>query len=405
MTAVSHCEAIPANPGDHSARQFTKAERLHVLTLTPFYPAGNDDAAGCFIAEPVASLAKLGVRSTVIAARPWHRAGHLTSNGKAHPATWVRYVAVPGVVGLAVSGTALYRKLRAAVRRLHEAEPLSLVHAHSALPCGHAAALLGQELGVPFIVTVHGRDTFSSKCGGLPGRWCERVSKQVFRAAERVVCISEKVEEDLRAGVQCRSSVVPNGVDTEIFSPQEFRESDPVVLSVGNLIRSKGHEMLLQSMATIIPRHPRLRCQIIGVGPEQNRLAGIAQQLGVASSVEFLGWQSRAAVAEAMQRCSVFVLPSSYEGLGCVYLEAMASGKPAIGCTGQGIAEVIRSGENGWLVAPGDTETLSQVIERLLMDACLRQRIGSAARRTVVNNFTVQRQAERLFQVYTECIP
>ncbi|HVO59514.1 MAG TPA: glycosyltransferase [Terriglobales bacterium] len=380
-----------------------RAARLHVLTLTPFYPSARDDAGGCFVAEPLALLAELGIKSTAIAARPFYRGGRLTANETAHPATWFRYIAPPRMTGLALSGRALYLRIRGAVQRLHSAEPLTLIHAHAALPCGQAAALLARDLGVPFVVTVHGRDVFSSRQGGFIGHWCELLCKNVYRSARCVICVSERVQEDLRSGLHCRSSVVRNGVDTKMFSPQNSRECDEVVLSVGNLIPSKGHEALLRSLAAIRGTHPRLRCEIIGTGPERARLAHLAQQLGISDCVVFLGWQSRAAVARAMQRCCLFVLPSSYEGLGCVYLEAMATGKPTVGCRRQGIAEVIKSGETGWLVEPGDTESLANVLHQLLRDSGLRERVGMAGRRVVLENFSVQHQAERLLQVYQEC--
>ena len=114
----------------------------------------------------------------------------------------------------------------------------------------------------------------------------------------------------------------------------------------GNLIPIKGHDLLLRAFAAIQDRLPAisaaLSLEIIGDGPERARLEQLAQELGIAAKVHFLGRQSRRAVADAMRRATVFALPSRYEGLGCVYLEAMSAGKPVIACQGQGIEEVIR---------------------------------------------------------------
>jgi glycosyltransferase involved in cell wall biosynthesis len=100
----------------------------------------------------------------------------------------------------------------------------------------------------------------------------------------------------------------------------------------------------------------------------------------------------------------VFALPSSYEGLGCVYLEAMASGKAAIGCLGQGIEEVIRHDENGWLIRAGACEELTEGLRVLLRDASRRARIGSAARDTILQSFTLAHQARALRSVYEESV-
>jgi glycosyltransferase involved in cell wall biosynthesis len=377
---------------------------LHVLTLTPFYPAAADDAAGCFVAEPLPFLTDCGIKNSVIAVRPFYRGGRVTVNSAAHSAKWVRYPAPPGMAGLSFSGRTLYLRIRAAVRRLHAAEPLSLIHAHAALPCGHAAALLARTLKVPFVVTVHGRDVFSSRNAGLVGRWCKQVSAEVYRSAARVICVSDKVQQELLSGVHCHSAVVHNGVDTNMFFPSRSQQTDPVVLSVGNLIPIKGHGTLLRAVAALSGPYPQLRCKVIGMGPERQRLISLAQQLGIPDRVEFLGRQSRASVAKAMQGCSVFVLPSTYEGLGCVYLEAMAAAKPAIGCTGQGIAEIIESEKNGWLVQPDDAEGLANALHQLLGDSALRDSVGLAARQAVLESLTLQGQAERLTQIYQECV-
>lgn len=375
-----------------------------MLTLTPFYPDANDDAAGCFIAEPLSRLDRWNVKSSVITVRPAYRRGHPLPDRSAPSAALMNYIAPPGMIGLPVAGSCLFARLRAAVRKLHAQQPLSLIHAHAALPCGHAAALLARDIDVPFVVTVHGRDVFSSQHGGISGRWCERVSKTVYQSAARVICISGRVEEDLLTGVRCRSVIVHNGVDADLFSPSTKSNGEkPVVLSVGNLIPSKGHAVLLKAVSALSVRHPHLSCRIIGEGPERGRLIRLAHELGITDRVQFLGRQSRAAVAEAIRGCDVFALPSSYEGLGCVYLEAMAAAKPAIGCTGQGINDVIQAGKNGRLIEPHDVRGLTETLDALLSQPDLRRRIGQAARQSIVEAFTLEHQAERLAQIYQEC--
>jgi hypothetical protein len=145
---------------------------------------------------------------------------------------------------------------------------------------------------------------------------------------------------------------------------------------------------------------PDLECRIIGVGADRSRFAGLAHDLGIADRVHFLGGRSRAEVAAAMRACTVFVLPSRYEGLGCVYLEAMACGKPVIGCRGQGIDEIIVHGVNGWLIAVDGLDELAQGLLVLLGDRELRQQIGAAARHTILRNLTLAQQAQRLVEIY-----
>src|SRR5262249_7576657 len=95
----------------------TPAE-LHVLTLTPFYPTENDDTNGCFVAEPLIYLARLGVKSDVLAVRPFYR-GRVNANAASPPTEWVRYPALPGGWGLASAGVFLFARVVGWVRELH----------------------------------------------------------------------------------------------------------------------------------------------------------------------------------------------------------------------------------------------------------------------------------------------
>ena len=379
---------------------------MHVLTLTPFYPTAFDDAAGCFTAEPLAALQKLGISSHVIAVQPFYRAaGKPSPSGP--PATWVRYPCLPGGLGLSSAGALLHASLISEVRSLHHSEPIDLIHAHAALPCGHAASRLSRDLGVPWVVTVHGLDAYyTQQVQGMAGGWCERMARFVYGSAARVIGISSKVRDQVAATVSApaRTKVIYNGVDCQKFHPPSSDPEQNLVLSVGNLIPIKGHDLLLRALAAVQRQFPRLLCEIIGDGPERGHLQRLARELGIAEKVRFLGRQSRYQVAEAMRRCTVFALPSRYEGLGCVYLEAMATGKPVIACRGQGIAEIIHHNCNGWLIDPDNPEELTNALSSLLADPPLRQRLGNNARRAVLESLTLDHQAASLAAVYKECV-
>lgn len=378
---------------------------LHVLTLTPFYPVKGDDAQGCFVSEPLSALAQLGVANTVVAVQPFYRRNEAVDDS-APPARWVRFLSLPGGWGLSSSGAFLFASLLPEIRRLHDSHPVNVIHAHSALPCGHAASLLSRELKIPFVVTVHGLDAFSTRqVEGIGGRWCANVSRSVYRSAASVIGVSEKVCDQVLAGAggAVKTAVVYNAVDAKIFSPPDAEPELPVVLSVGNLIRIKGHESLLRAFAAVQGEFPGITLEIIGDGPERSRLQKLAEELDLQNKVHFRGRQGRGQVAEAMRRATVFALPSAYEALGCVYLEAMASGRPVIACRGQGIEEVIEHGVNGSLAGPDDLQELTNALTGLLQNSDLRRRIGGAARRTILNGFTLPEQAAQLLRLYREC--
>lgn len=387
---------LPA--ADRRAERDTAARPLRILTLTPFYPSVQDSSQGRFVSEPLALVHRLGISNHTIAVRPFYC-------GRAHPveeapADWTSYLSFPTNAGLSTAGAFLAAQL---LRRVKLARAtFDLIHAHAALPCGHAAAILAERLSIPFVVSIHGLDAFFTRqCGPLVRSWCKCVAQDVYRSARAVICISGKVRRRVLEDADANTVVIYNGVDPDIFSPA--RESDPpTVLSVGNLIPTKGHALLLRAYARIAGSIAS-RLEIIGDGAERARLAQLATQLRISTKVSFHGRQSRTFVAEAMRNCSVFALPSSYEGLGCVYLEAMACAKPTIGCLEQGIDEVIEHGRTGMLISPGSEDELCESLLALLQNRELRRRMGVAARNTIHQRFTVEHQARQLANIYREC--
>jgi glycosyltransferase involved in cell wall biosynthesis len=377
---------------------------VNILTLTPFFPTTRDGAQGCFVAEPLNGLSTIGVEGNVLFAQPFYRPAEqpLTS---VMPAELVRYMSVPGGWGLSSAGAFLFAAALKRVRELHARQRIDAIHAHGPLPCGHAAMLLGHELNISYVVSVHGLDAYSTnQVRGIPGLWCRRVSQRVFRFAKSAICVSRHVaDEVLAGGAGFRTSVVYNGVDPDLFSPGDEPASTRLsILNIGNLIPIKGHETMVRAFAGVASQFPDLHLDIVGDGPEHRRLTNLARELNVGDRVHFLGRQSRQDVAQLLRHCTIFVLPSKYEGLGCVYLEAMSSAKVAIGCRGQGIEEIIRHGQNGWLIHPDNVQELSTGLSMLLSDGALRNRIGHQARKTVLQGLTLVHQAIQLRKVYEE---
>ena len=360
---------------------------------------------GCFIAEPLRLFAANGAINTVIAVQPAYR-DMVRASATAVPAKWVRFFTLPSSYGLASSGAFLFARLLGEIRRIHAANPIHVIHAHSALPCGHAATLLKREFGIPFAVTVHGLDAYSTnQVKGRSGKWCERISSMVYRSASRVICVSERVREQVAAGSarSAKTSVIYNGVDPDLFSPPQSPPTSETILSIGSLIPIKSHAVLIHAFAAIRDRFPLVRCDIIGEGSERDRLQSLTRQLRLADRVRFLGRQSRSQVADAMQNCAVFALPSRYEALGCVYLEAMSCAKPAIGCREQGIEEIIQHGRDGWLIEPDNLSQMIEALTTLLQDHALRQQMGAAAREKILHGFTLAHQSAQLVETLQEC--
>lgn len=392
---------------DFCSRNFERVSgdrTIRVLTLTPFYPSEKSPAEGCFVAEPLNWTARFGIANEVIAVRPFYRGKVRFANGGTK-SVGQNYFSIPGNLGLATAGKFLTLGLIKKLRKANNTRVFDLIHAHGALPCGHAAAQVSRELGIPFVITVHGLDVFAERqVGRALSKLCGRQSRRVYREARAVLCISERVREQICSGMKANTRVVYNGVDPGMFYTAHQFGCPGLVLSVGNLIPTKGHELLLRAFAHVQRNAPECRLEIIGDGPERVSLIRLAAHLGISDHVFFRGRQDRSAVAEAMRRCAVFALPSSYEGLGCVYLEAMASAKPVIGCRGQGIEEVIDHGMNGLLIKPGDEDDLTGALQICLQNEEYRRRIGAAARNTILQRYTLEHQAAELTEIYRKCV-
>jgi teichuronic acid biosynthesis glycosyltransferase TuaC len=380
---------------------------MHVLTLTPHYPSASDDVDGCFVSEPVGWLAKSGVRSTVFAVRAVYRR-RPRSGDSVVPADWIRYLSLPGGLGLLTAGAFLFARIVGQLRELHRTECFDLLHAHGPLPCGHAAMLLGRELNIPYVVSVYGRDDLpAAQISGRVGKWCHRIAHRVCAESRRVVCVSEHIRQLVLEGMgrSFRTSVVYNGVDPELFSPAPEPADPPtVVLSAGNLKASERHDLLIRATAGLVKEFPRVSLEIIGDGPERSHLQKLAEKLGLAGLVRLMGHQLRGQLANAMKSCTLFALPSQSEESGYLHRQAMACGKAVIGCRGQGIAEIIQHGQSGFLVGPGNERELTLAMGMLLREPQRRRNLGAAARDTILDRLTVEQQADNLRRIYRESI-
>lgn len=209
--------------------------------------------------------------------------------------------------------------------------------------------------------------------------------------------------------------VVPLGIDAQKIAAADARGVaevrarvgvqyiEPLLLFVGHLRYYKGLNYLLRALAEL----PNARLVIIGSGPEEKKLRGLARELQIADRVKFAGEVSDAALPAYFAACDIFVLPSSErsEAFGVVQLEAMSAGKPIV-CTelGTGTSFVNVNGETGLVVPAREHRALVVALARLIADPGLRARMGAAGRERVQREFTLEKMVERVMGVYEETL-
>jgi glycosyltransferase involved in cell wall biosynthesis len=287
---------------------------------------------------------------------------------------------------------------RADVVHVHLGEDLTV------LPVGTAVARLHR---LPLVLTIHTslrhtlalsdfRSAVLKTLGGPIERWGEHSAEAVLVITPRLrrLLVSDGVEEN-------RLHVIPPGVNPSLFEGP-FKDpfagvGKPRVLFVGRLASQKGVGTLVSAAALL--KHPSARVLLVGDGPERKALERRARRIGVGDRVRFEGFLAHDRLPAAMAHADLLVLPSVYEELGTVLLEAVQAGLPVVASRTGGIPDVIEDGANGLLVPPGEPEAFARAIDRLLADRDLARRLSEGAQERV-KDYDWEVLAERVLSVY-----
>jgi glycosyltransferase involved in cell wall biosynthesis len=280
---------------------------------------------------------------------------------------------------------------RLACRLRGEAVDVMHLRGLSMLLDGLAAAELCGEVGVAF--SFHGFEHTERRWSALRrAAWRGAVMRCPARwAVSRAAAEALSEELDLPGA---SLDVIPNGVDTDRFSPAADREmirralglpaDRRIVLSVGNLKPIKGHDVLLHAVERLAGGFEQATLVLVGEDHLGGRLQAWAAAHLPGQDVRFLGGQAE--VLPWYQAADVFVLPSRWEGASNALLEAMACGLPVIAAAVGGNREILRDGETGLLAGDGSAAELAGAMERLLGDAGLRRGLGRAARAEAIRS-------------------
>ncbi|TWU41536.1 alpha-1,4-N-acetyl-D-galactosaminyltransferase [Novipirellula aureliae] len=208
------------------------------------------------------------------------------------------------------------------------------------------------------------------------GRFWECVRRRVYRRARRIIALTPEIAAALQPLSKRPIAVIPSAVDP-VSNLRPLEERDRVILGVGRLESEKGFGRLVDAFAAVANDVPGWNLRILGDGSQRNVLQNKIDRLGLANRVELPGWIRP--IAPEYGRASLFVLPSYYEGFPSALLEAMASGIPAIAMDCQsGSCQIIDHEVNGLLIS-GSSNEIAQAIRRLILDACLRERLAKEA--------------------------
>ena len=269
------------------------------------------------------------------------------------------------------------------------------LHTHFGSSTTTVAMLAARLAGISFSFTLHGPNIFFE-----PYRWALGVK---MHCASFVVCISQfcRSQAMLLSARQDwdKLRIVRCGVDTEVKSRQPDGPACRLIY-VGRLLLTKGLSIFLQSLSQIRREHPTVHLTLIGEGPDRSQLEELAAQLELSEALDFAGYQDYSQVGEQLSRCDILVLPSFAEGVSIAVMEAMARELAVICTPVGGMTELVEHGVDGWMIPPGQVDSLTAALRQLISDPELRARLGSKASAKVRALFDRRRSARELRDLY-----
>ena len=289
---------------------------------------------------------------------------------------------IPGVRGLMFKKNA-----QKALENLLQKEDIDIIHGHYLFPAGAAAVEVGNKHEIKTYVTAHGSDMFEVyKKQPL----MRSTIKNVLKRADCVLAVSNALRHEIIAtgvtGISEKTKLSWNSVDVDKFSSEEnnsFKNENnlldkPIVMFVGNLIKRKNVESLLEAKKIANSDYYLV---VVGDGPLFKKLNKKVEEENI-RDVIFTG--SRSDVENIIPSCDVLILPSFSESFGLVLIEALACGKPVIGSNVGGITEIIND-DVGLLVDPNKISSIARAIDQVINDEEFRLNLSSNARQRAMN--------------------
>ena len=228
--------------------------------------------------------------------------------------------------------------------------------------------------------------------------------ERTLQAADRIVVVHEEAKELYAQYVdEAKIDVIPLGVDATLFDFEPRQETQELV-AIGRLKERKGYDVLLDALAEIADSFPEVHLNVFGEGPDEDALREQADRLGVGENVTFHGYVDQSVLREHLASARAFVHPSRSESFSLVRLEAMAVGCPVVVSDIYGAREMVRDGEEGFVVPTEDPDAITEAVTTLLSDFELASEIGQRARERVEERYDWRTIGRQYVDIYEELL-
>ncbi|MBU2082307.1 glycosyltransferase family 4 protein [Patescibacteria group bacterium] len=265
-----------------------------------------------------------------------------------------------------------------AVKKNHKKNPYKIIHLHGDFVEAFFGGKLAKKLGIPAVLTIH---------AGLNKKLLKPKNAKYFKNISKIICVSQEIAGDLKSiGVpENKLAVISSGIylkDFENKNQEEIQKikeqySKPIIISVGNLRKSKGQIYLIEAFKKLKNNFNSATLLLIGDGPDRKYLESQTKEI---PGINFLGRQEHDKIIEYLYASDIFVLPSinapnDREGTSTVIMEAMAAGLPVVATKVGGNPYLVKDDENGLLVEEKNAQALAQAMVKLIGNENLRQKM------------------------------
>ncbi len=365
-------------------------ENLNICIVTSWFPNKNQPGFGTFIYLFAKSLAKFGVKVSLI----------VPLVGEEEPVTSKDSITIYRMEGIRRGKFFLFSMMRL----VNQIKP-DVMHVQAPDFFSSSAIIVAKLKNIPIIATVHRGELVA------PGKLMRLVRKFALPRFKKIIAVSEFSKSlALNAGADVNKvMIIYNSCDESLFSVRDklmarkkldLPINKKVILYVGNLVKIKGIYTLIESCRILYSRTPDFFVLIVGNGIEREKMESLVASYGLGENIKFLGYLEPAKLPPYYNAADTFVLPSFVEGHSVALLEAMASGLPVVASMVGGNEETVEDGINGFFFKAGDSAILAEKLIKILTDDDLRKRMSVRCLETYLEKFSTEFQIQNFLKLY-----
>lgn len=339
------------------------SQRMNILVIAHYQDDGSPYVS--FVHSQVVEFVKQGHNVNVVVPTVFGKRYRYLKN-RSHtviddiPIWYVDCLSFSNYGKYSINNLLGYRTVASAVKKILKEYSIDIIHAHTIGFDGHLAVKLKEKYHIPVVITTHGSDTIAEINLGK-GEYLAKICKN----ADYIVAVSSKLKNLLlEVCPSLKISVIMNGF--HMLPSLSVAKEPYTLLQVGSLIKRKNTDLTIAAFEKILKKYPQARLEIIGRGDEEAKLKQLCKDLQIDKFVTFYEYLANEEVLEHMARSQVFIMPSINEGFGIVYIEALSQKCVVIGTRGEGIEDIIKNEENGFLINPGKSEDIADIVIKCL---------------------------------------